>query len=278
MNSAFSAGRRAVMCWHCCSNRRWKNTPVFGGAHRTPNFQFHEMLTAIVHQGDRFPGQFLSVEKELICAGRISDEPADRYMINSLPVAVVDFAGRPAHATGRPRQGSNSSRTCNDSAAADKRPAMTTAKLALRWGERPREPGFVAADVSPLNFRDEFEPAHTGCYHKSTITTAPSRKTRAHRNVSSVRVSFTRKRLAARARPVTPGGGRASEFGFNSQAGSAMPLRLAPNSSHRALCARRIALCTAKTWPGTSWPPSGTAWSPRQCGSAKSRDQGANRQ
>ena len=40
------------------------------------------------------------------------------------------------------------------------------------------------------------------------------------------------------------------------------PLRLAPNSSHRALCARRIALCTAKTWPGTSWPPSGTARSP----------------
>ena len=144
------------------------------------------------------------------------------------------------------------------------KPAMTTAKLALRWGERPREPGFVAADVSPLNFRDEFEPAHTGCYHKSTITTAPSRKTRAHRNVSSVRVSFTRKRLAARARPVTPGGGRASEFGFNRQAGSARcqapgPLRLALNSSHRALCARRIALGTAKTWPGTAWPPSGTA-------------------
>src|ERR1019366_4468820 len=40
------------------------------------------------------------------------------------------------------------------------------------------------------------------------------------------------------------------------------PLRLAPNSSHRALCARRIALCTAKTWPGTSWSPSGTARSP----------------
>ena len=192
MNSAFSAGRRAVMCWHCCSNRRWKNTSVFGGAHRTPDFQFHEMLTAVVHQGDRFHGQFFSVEKELIRVGRISREPADRYMINGLPVAVVDFAGRPAHATGRPRQGSNSSRTGNDSAAADKKPAMTTAKLALRWGERPREPGFVAADVSPLNFRDEFEPAHTGCYHKSTITTAPSRKTRAHRNVSSVRVSFTR--------------------------------------------------------------------------------------
>src|ERR1035437_7569119 len=96
MNSAFSAGRRVVMCWHCCSNRRWKNTPVFGGAHRTPDFQFHEMLTAVVHQGDRFHGKFFSVEKELICAGRISREPADRYMINGLPVAVVDFVGRPA--------------------------------------------------------------------------------------------------------------------------------------------------------------------------------------
>src|SRR5665811_206634 len=53
------------------------------------------MLTAVVHQGNRFPGQFLSVEGELICAGRISGEPADRYMINGLPVAVVDFAGRP---------------------------------------------------------------------------------------------------------------------------------------------------------------------------------------
>jgi hypothetical protein len=94
------------------------------------------MLTAVVHQGDRFHGKFFSVEKELICAGRISREPADRYMINGLPVAVVDFVGRPAHATGRPRQGSNSSRTCNDSAAADKKAAMTTAKLALRWGGR----------------------------------------------------------------------------------------------------------------------------------------------
>ena len=118
---------------------------------------------------------------------------------------------------------------------------MTTAKLALRWGERPREPGFVAADVSPLNFRDEFEPAHTGCYHKSTITTAPSRKTRAHRNVSSVRVSFTRKRLAARARPVTPGGGRASEFGFNRQAGSARPF--APRAKLLTPCSLRPAHC-----------------------------------
>jgi predicted MFS family arabinose efflux permease len=28
--------------------------PVFGGAHRTPDFQFDGMLTAVVHQGDRF--------------------------------------------------------------------------------------------------------------------------------------------------------------------------------------------------------------------------------
>ena len=54
------------------------------------------MLAAVVHQRDRFPGQFLSVEGELVRVGRISDEPGDGDVINGLPVAVVDFVGRPA--------------------------------------------------------------------------------------------------------------------------------------------------------------------------------------
>jgi hypothetical protein len=45
------------------------NAPVFGGTHRTPDFQFDEMLTAVVHQGDRFHDKFISVEKELIRGG-----------------------------------------------------------------------------------------------------------------------------------------------------------------------------------------------------------------
>jgi hypothetical protein len=45
------------------------NAPVFWATHRTPDFQFNEMLTAVVHQGDRFHDQFISVEKELIRGG-----------------------------------------------------------------------------------------------------------------------------------------------------------------------------------------------------------------
>src|ERR1035437_1481143 len=59
-----------------------------------------------------------------------------------------------------------------------------------------------------------------------------------------------------------PGAGGLRNSGLTAGREAPGPLRLAPNSSHRALCARRIALCTAKTWPGTSWSPSGTARSP----------------
>ena len=43
------------------SNRSRKNTPVFRGVHRTPDFQFDGMLTTVVHQGDRFQDKFFSV-------------------------------------------------------------------------------------------------------------------------------------------------------------------------------------------------------------------------
>jgi hypothetical protein len=37
--------------------------------HTSADFQFDEMLTAVVHQGDRFHDKFISVEKELIRGG-----------------------------------------------------------------------------------------------------------------------------------------------------------------------------------------------------------------
>jgi hypothetical protein len=54
------------------------------------------MLAAVVHQGNRFHGKFYSVEKELIRFACIRGKPGDGDVINSLPVAVMDFIGRPA--------------------------------------------------------------------------------------------------------------------------------------------------------------------------------------
>ena len=60
-----------------------------------PYLQFDEMLNVVICQWERFNGKVLSIKGEQVRAGRICGEPADGNVINRLPVAVVDFKGRP---------------------------------------------------------------------------------------------------------------------------------------------------------------------------------------
>lgn len=60
------------------------------------NFQFDEMLAAIIHQGNGFFSQFFAIEKELIRLGSIGCQTADGDVENSLAVAVMDFTDHPA--------------------------------------------------------------------------------------------------------------------------------------------------------------------------------------
>ena len=62
---------------------------------RSADFHFNDMLMAIVPEGNCLSGQLPTIEREQTGVGRISGEPGDGDVKNRLPVAVVDFEGRP---------------------------------------------------------------------------------------------------------------------------------------------------------------------------------------
>jgi len=47
------------------------------------------MFVLVIHQGNRFPGKFVSVVTELVRGNRIRDETADGNVINGLLVGFV---------------------------------------------------------------------------------------------------------------------------------------------------------------------------------------------
>jgi hypothetical protein len=78
-------------------------------------------------------------------------------------------------------------------------------------------PARLAGTLAPPSSFNPNSEIETGARPPRAQFSAPSRKTRAHRNVPIVRGRVTRNRLAARARPATPGAGVLPSFGVRVQ-------------------------------------------------------------